>query len=485
MTVPLASQKNIADNAERVRDQLGLGDSSTRDVGTTAGTIAAGDDYRIVAGGTSIQPSTLPTTVFAIYSGGFERSIVDRSKDFIVLNDLSDGSGSASNDDAAFQAALDLVASSTANNKIILLTRPFTVLSEKNLPPATNIQMAHASAYVYAQAAMRSIWNIDKAIYPLAGSDVDIRGVRIANRDANFAYAESAIRVNKAWNDEQVEISNLEGSSFTKVIDWVDGDKPMFNNITSRNSLDTLYFRNNGMNGIIQGVTSLGGRALYINKASGGQQMEGTKFIGINFIPLGPVNSQTPWGMEIHAGLRLGFHGLLVDQSSGAVGFMIDGTVNPVSEIDIFDLWEGGAENQSAGSFGMFVKGNVTQLNVYGGGLVANTGVGMQIDGQGSTITANLNGLRFRLNDLDMYANDAEVTINSCTFASDESISASATTVISGADNTFVSGGPALNGRFNLLRSKGAAAPAISIPTSPTGYPPGWFYTDLGFVKLT
>lgn len=48
MTVPLERQKNIADVAPRVREQLGLRGSAVLDVGTGSGTVAAGDDPRIV-----------------------------------------------------------------------------------------------------------------------------------------------------------------------------------------------------------------------------------------------------------------------------------------------------------------------------------------------------------------------------------------------------------------------------------------------------
>lgn len=48
-----ASQGALADSAVQPED---LGDSAYLDVGTTTGTVAAGDDSRIVAGGTALQP---------------------------------------------------------------------------------------------------------------------------------------------------------------------------------------------------------------------------------------------------------------------------------------------------------------------------------------------------------------------------------------------------------------------------------------------
>lgn len=60
-------------DAAAQRAALSLGNSATLNVGTTAGTVAAGDDARIVS---AIQPTTLPTTVFAIPLGGGNQSPV-------------------------------------------------------------------------------------------------------------------------------------------------------------------------------------------------------------------------------------------------------------------------------------------------------------------------------------------------------------------------------------------------------------------------
>src|SRR5690606_9943997 len=55
-----------AEDAAAARGSLGLGNSATRDVGTTAGTVAAGDDSRITGalqrdGGTMTGPIILPS----------------------------------------------------------------------------------------------------------------------------------------------------------------------------------------------------------------------------------------------------------------------------------------------------------------------------------------------------------------------------------------------------------------------------------------
>lgn len=62
---------------------------------------------------------------FAVQSGGLSRTIVDRSRDWIIANDFSDGTGSASNDTAALQAAINYCKSNP--DKGVLITRPFTI----------------------------------------------------------------------------------------------------------------------------------------------------------------------------------------------------------------------------------------------------------------------------------------------------------------------------------------------------------------------
>lgn len=74
-----------------------------------------------VGGGS--QPSFDQNTLFETRSGGLQRSIVDRSRDWIVVQDFSDGTGSAANDLAALNAAWAAWKADPA--KGILLTRPF------------------------------------------------------------------------------------------------------------------------------------------------------------------------------------------------------------------------------------------------------------------------------------------------------------------------------------------------------------------------
>lgn len=62
---------------------------------------------------------------FATQSGGAERTIIDRSRDWAVANDFSDGTGSPANDLAALNAAV----AAAGPGRGILLTRPFSIPS--------------------------------------------------------------------------------------------------------------------------------------------------------------------------------------------------------------------------------------------------------------------------------------------------------------------------------------------------------------------
>lgn len=437
---------------------------------------------------TAIQPDTLPTTPYRVYpTTGLLRSAADRARDYIVVSDFSDGTGNPSNDDAAFQAALTLAGSSDANQKVVLVTRPFQLLTEKTLPHNCNIWGAHGDGRIFANAGMRSIFNVDKDAVSGGGVGVCVKDLTIGNRDNLYTNAAALFRVRKGWDNQAIKLLNITAFAAEKVVDWIDGDYPVFDNICTYSCVDTLYFRNNGMNGSIKGLKTLGGRSFFIDKADvGGQQMEGTQFYNVQGLASGPINGKTPFAAEIRAGLKLGFHGLLLDQVAGAAALMIDGTGKPVSGVEIYNLWIGSAANQESSSYGLFGKGNVSELKVFGGEVVDIRGVGIQLDGMGSTINAHFVGVRCRLNSsLDMYADDARVKIDGCTFDSANTIQGSETSYVTGEDNSFASGTPILNGKFNLLRSAGPAAPALGIPTSPSGYPPSWFYSDGGTVKVT
>jgi hypothetical protein len=61
----LTNQTDLVEALNLKANTDDLGDSATKDVGTTSGTVAAGDDGRIVAGGTAVQPSAIVDQTFA------------------------------------------------------------------------------------------------------------------------------------------------------------------------------------------------------------------------------------------------------------------------------------------------------------------------------------------------------------------------------------------------------------------------------------
>lgn len=103
ITLATAAQGALADSAVQPGD---LGNSASRNVGTTAGTVAAGDDSRIVG---ALQPLTLPTTAITI-PGGSPRSLISKLSEISFSPRDFDPTGVAGTggDDTAFvQAAIN------------------------------------------------------------------------------------------------------------------------------------------------------------------------------------------------------------------------------------------------------------------------------------------------------------------------------------------------------------------------------------------
>jgi hypothetical protein len=282
-------------------------------------------------------------------------------------------------------------------------------------------------------------------------------------------------------------MNKVSGASATKFLDWISGDMPILDDIWLVNTVDGLYFRNNGMNGYIANIHTLGGRALYVNRNPSDavpNQMEGTKFVSCQFLTTGPVNGVTTTaGVEIRAGLAISFHGLLIDQLSTGMGLLIDGSDagRAIYDVNIHSLWIGAAD-PSSGTNGMWVKGNANEINVFGGEVVGMTGDGIHYQG---TSTIGVSGSVYNVvcrqnGGVDLFSSYNRGSYVNCSFLSTKSgtsVFESTNSSINGDGNTF-SVGPILSNGSNWLRNRGPGA-ARGIPTIGTQFPgPGWFWLD-------
>jgi hypothetical protein len=77
----LANQTDLVEALNLKANTDDLGDSATKDVGTTSGTVAAGDDGRIVAGGTALQPTGSGASLTGITAAQVGLGNVDNTSD--------------------------------------------------------------------------------------------------------------------------------------------------------------------------------------------------------------------------------------------------------------------------------------------------------------------------------------------------------------------------------------------------------------------
>lgn len=142
---------NIGDDAQALRDSIGLGGSATLDVGTTAGTVAAGDDGRIT-GAAQSDGSNLINPF-----GETSRSVSARFNDVVDLRDAGLNLGGA-DDTAAFVAMVAKLATDYPNG-VTVRGRASDVIRLSNTSPITfppNIRWALEGARFIWDASLTS-----------------------------------------------------------------------------------------------------------------------------------------------------------------------------------------------------------------------------------------------------------------------------------------------------------------------------------------
>lgn len=132
---------------------------------------------------------------FPVRTGGVSRTIVDRSRDWLVVNDFSDGTGSGSNNIAALNAATTALIADPS--KAILITRPFGIPSTWSIGPTSSI---------YAEGIKVSGQGDNARIYPTSSMTnvISITGYPFTIENLNFnamgGLATNAINIDKGNN---------------------------------------------------------------------------------------------------------------------------------------------------------------------------------------------------------------------------------------------------------------------------------------------
>ncbi len=152
---------------------------------------------------------------FPVRAGGLARTIVDRARDWIVVNDFSDGTGSASNDLAALNAAW--AAWKADPSKGILITRPFApsgtwVLSGNSgtFGQGALITSTGRMAKLTAGASMTNLVEVDSS---MLYTFLTIEGIDFA--DPSTSAATNAIHSNKGNTSYHLTIKDCCFANFT------------------------------------------------------------------------------------------------------------------------------------------------------------------------------------------------------------------------------------------------------------------------------
>lgn len=394
-----------------------------------------------------------------------------------VVNDLSDGSGSAANDDAAIGAA---ITAGLASGGRVLFTRPFKWTTERTINAPLTIEGTDVhECYMTAQAALRSFLNVTTGF-------VEISRLFL---DATVSGYGAGIRVEKGFDDSWVKIRDIDLSYCTDGVAWVDGDLPFISNIRAVNGSVALNFYNNGTNGQVRELYALGCQGLKIRRnasATVPQQMEGTDFFGIRVLP---ALNTVPFGVEIRAGLALRFHSLMVDQVKGGTALHIQGGASvPVDDVVISGLWLGTGASPLSTTRGMDVEGGARRIHVHGGQIIGFPNYGAVLNGS-STLTQNNNSfsnVKFTGNSCDLFASYVTGMLLNNEFLSNtpgQGVYEVTNTEIVGLGNYFEIGPQLIGAKSSYLLSRGPGA-FTGIPLSSAGLTAGKLWDDAGVVKV-
>lgn len=172
-------------------------------IGSGGSSLTAASEAEAIAG-TENTHYTTPLRVadaikgypFATQSGGVTRTIIDRSRDWAVANDFSDGTGSASND----LAALDAAVAAAGPGKGVLLTRPFSVPSTWTIGKAgCRVQSCGEGVQITPTASMTNIVDI-------TANFVHLEGIKFVGN----SVANTAVSVTKGHTNQPVKIRDCQ-----------------------------------------------------------------------------------------------------------------------------------------------------------------------------------------------------------------------------------------------------------------------------------
>lgn len=462
---------------------------------------------------------------FPLGEGGVSRSVAERFQDSIVLNDLSDGSGGAANDDAAWTTGLALA---QETRRPLLMTRDFKLLAEKDIKapvcvvnPAPGVVKAPITGNtLYPLRPMRSCFNVLSD--GVSFHNLQAYSPANPNQTLEFFNADGTnkdrlncpdgpdflFRVEKTGQDGYFKAHNLQAYGFPVVIDWVDGIRAYID--TARLIKCGLFanFRNNGVDSYFRDVCIDYG-ALFRTDVderreghgtNGGQQgMEGASFYGCRATETpGPAFGYKYPGIWLKTGYALDFFQVQSMQRYYSHAILIDGGTRLVRGLNFFspycDIHGGtlGAGQTAAALSGIVCSGHVTNVKLYGPNVNGATGPGIILNGANATqqIYQFLISGYDTLNNIggDLFAANCTGVVVASSFNSDNfSVYEVTNSTVSGQGNFFVRPPSKISLTSNWLANDGPGAP-VGIPAAADAAGLGrgrFFYATDATVKIT